>query len=161
MIIDGKQTPVPDNAPKRDWFLRFLVNLANKNRFELEITLNVGGLLISGTLAGVKKYFAGFGENFAASIGASKESEEIMTTFKKIGDECACVSHPEQTDAPSYIHLKNARFFATDGKMIEGDSGIWWRGRISEVQGFVLGSLVKPSVASQAGKEKIAQGVNS
>jgi len=38
------------NASSKDWFLQFLVNLANKNRFELDIiALTAGGILISGT----------------------------------------------------------------------------------------------------------------
>jgi hypothetical protein len=117
--------------------------MANKNRFELEVTLNVGGFLISGTLAGAKQYFADFGTDLAASFDKGKSSEEIKTTFRMIGDECACMSHSEQTDAPSYIHLKNASFFDAQGNAIQGKSGVWWRGRISMVQGFFPGPLTK------------------
>ena len=134
-----------DNSPAKDWFLQFLVNMANKSHFELQITLNVGGFLISGTLAGVKQYFADFGTDFASSFYAGKSFEEIRTTFQKIGDECACVSKSEPSDSPSYIHLKDARFFDAQGNSIGGNKGVWWRGRISEVQGFVPGSVGKPA----------------
>ena len=144
MMSEVRNTPHADN-PQKDWFLQFLVNMANKSHFELQVSLNVGGFVISGTLAGVKQYFADFGTDFASSFYAGKSSEEIRTTFQKIGDECACVSKSEPSDSPSYIHLKDARFFDAQGNSIGGHKGVWWRGRISEVQGFVPGTMSKPA----------------
>ena len=57
MINEAKNLHPTGSTPSKDWFLQFLVNLVNKNRFELEITLTVGGILISGTLVGVRQYF--------------------------------------------------------------------------------------------------------
>jgi hypothetical protein len=44
---------------------------------------------------------------------------------------------------PNYIHLKEAKFFLPSGagKPIPANQGVWWRGRLSEVSGFILGSL--------------------
>lgn len=42
MASDDKTIYSTGNAPQKDWFLQFLVNLANKNRFDLDITLTVG-----------------------------------------------------------------------------------------------------------------------
>ena len=153
MIGEITNKPSIDIAPQKDWFLQFLVNLANRNQFEIGITLNVGGLLISGTLVGVKRYFEVFGEDFSASFEAGKSPKDIELFFKKIGDECACVSHREKTESPSYIHLKNARFFDAQGNSIQGNRGVWWRGRISEVQGFVPGTLIIPATSSTSGKK--------
>ncbi len=130
-------------APSKDWFLQLLVNLANKNRFELDITLTVGGMLISGTLSGVRQYFNDLGAYFASPFETTVNTEELQMTFKTIGDQCACVSPSEQTDTPSYIHLKNARFFDASGRIISGTAGFWWRGRLSEIQGFSPGLLVE------------------
>ncbi|MGB3209795.1 MAG: gas vesicle accessory protein GvpU [Desulforhopalus sp.] len=130
-----------DSAPAKDWFLQFLVNLANKNRFELDVTLTVGGMLISGTLVGVKHYFDDLSAFFASPFESDKKSEEIKETFKEIGEQCTCVSPSEQSETPSYVHLKNAHFFDAQSKLISGNEGIWWRGRISEVQGFSAGRL--------------------
>jgi len=146
------------NAPVKDWFLQFLVNMANKNTFELDITLMVGGLLISGTLAGVRQYFDDLGAHFASPFASGKNSAEIESTFKKIGDQCSCVSPSEQTETPSYIHLKNARFYDAQGHLLPESNGVWWRGRISEVQGFVPGTLTKPSPASLPQGEKSSSG---
>lgn len=129
-------------APAKDWFLQFLVNLANKNEFELDITLSVGGLLISGTLTGVRQYFDELGTYFASPFSNKANSDEVSATFQKIGDQCSCISPSEQTDRPSYIHLKNAIFFDAQGKpQLSTEGGAWWRGRLSEVQGFSPGKM--------------------
>jgi hypothetical protein len=141
------------SAPVKDWFLQFLVNMANKNKFELDITLMVGGLLISGTLAGVRQYFDNLGAYFAHPFAAAKGSEEIESTFKKIGDQCSCVSPSEQTETPSYVHLKNVRFFDAQGRIMSNWEGVWWRGRISEVQGFSPGILGTPVSTSKTPQE--------
>jgi hypothetical protein len=141
-MANGKKIiPVTDSAPSKDWFLQFLVNLANKNRFELDITLTVGGILISGTLVGVRQYFDELSAFFANSFDSGKNPEVIKETFKQIGDQCACVSPSEQTETPSYVHLKNVNFLDAQSKLIPGNEGLWWRGRISEVQGFTPGKL--------------------
>jgi hypothetical protein len=143
MAIEEKNIYKTDNVPSKDWFLQFLVNLANKNRFELDITLTVGGILISGRLVGVRQYFDDLSTYFAGSFDSGKKTEEIKETFKKIGDQCACVSSSEQTENPSYIHLKNVHFYNAQGKLLSDDAGVWWRGRLSEVQGFAPGKLIK------------------
>jgi len=126
-------------APSKDWFLQFLVNLANKNTFELDITLTVGGLLISGTLTGVRQYFDELGAYFASPFREKTNSQEVSATFKKIGDQCSCISQSEQTDMPSYIHLKNAVIYDAQGNIQGAADGTWWRGRLSEIQGFSPG----------------------
>ena len=132
-----------DKAPAKDWFLQFLVNLANKNQMELDMTLTVGGILVSGTLVGVRQYFDDLSEYFASPFDTGKDSEMIKDTFKKIGDQCTCISPSEQTENPSYIHLKNTNFSDGQAKIPYGNTGTWWRGRISEVQGFTPGKLIK------------------
>lgn len=141
MPHDVKNVLSTDHVPPKDWFLQFLVNMANKRQFELDITLTVGGILISGTLVGVRQYFDELAAYFASPFELGKNSDEITTTFKKIGDQCSCVSPSEQTETPSYIHLKNVIFHDAQGKPISQRPGTWWRGRLSEVQGFVPGRL--------------------
>jgi len=128
-------------APTKDWFLQFLVNLANKNQFELDITLTVGGFLISGTLTGVRQYFDELGAYFAGPLENRENGGKVGRTFQKIGDQCACVSPSEQTETPSYIHLKQARFYNSQGSPLGSETGTWWRGRLSEVQGFAPGAI--------------------
>ena len=80
---------------------------------------------------------------FASPFDSGKNSEVIKETFKKIGDQCTCVSPSEQTETPSYIHLKNANFADAQSKKSFDNTGNWWRGRVSEVQGFTPGKLIE------------------
>lgn len=129
-----------ENAPSKDWFLQFLVNMVNKRDIELEITLTVGGLLVSGTMIGARKFFDDLGEYFASSYGSNESSSDILNTFQEIGKQCSCIAPSEKTETPSYIHLKNAIFFNNPGASLsEKSPRPLWRARISEVQGFSPG----------------------
>jgi hypothetical protein len=36
---------------------------------------------------------------------------------------------------------QSARFYSTDGTPVPSNAGVWWRGRISEISGIVIGIL--------------------
>ncbi len=50
-----------------DWFLRVLVGMANSSRLQVNVTLNVGGLLLSGTLISERQYFEGVAEGIRSA----------------------------------------------------------------------------------------------
>lgn len=139
-------TEVTPQAPllpvtQSDWFLQSLVNMVNINDLEFGITLQVSGLLVSGNLVGGKEYFEGFAEDFSSSFTNEPEvAENIKSSFAQYG-EIYEKKDGEEIPPPQYIHLKDTRFFNTSGNPIPGNKGVWWRGRISEVGGFTLGSL--------------------
>jgi hypothetical protein len=130
-------------AAPHDWFLQSLVNMANGSGFEVGITLQVSGLLVSGILVGGKAYFEGFADDFSSAFANDPEgAESVRSSFAKYG-EIYKEEEGKESPPPQYIHLKNTRFFNTSGNPIPGNRGVWWRGRISEVGGFTLGSLAK------------------
>lgn len=139
MSNETKNKEVERHLAREDWFLQTLVDTVNRSELSFGITLNVGGFLISGTLISGKSYFEGFGGDFASGCNNVKTAQSIKETFAKCGN--IYKEDQENLPPPAYIHLKDARFFNTSGRPIPGNRGVWWRGRISEVQGFVLGSL--------------------
>lgn len=125
-----------------DWFLQFLVKMANNAQMEIGITLQVSGMLVSGNLIGNKAYFDGFGTDFASPFS----DPEVAASIKQSFSSCCDTSANDDNETgnrppPQFIHLKNARFFNTAGNPIPGNRGVWWRGRICEVGGFMLGTL--------------------
>ena len=130
-------------APKEDFFLQTLVNIVNTTPFTIGITLNVGGLLISGELFSGKYYFEESGAQIASSLkdlGLPKPThEKIKKSIAKFGS--VYNKKPKEIESPVYIHLTNAKFITATGKSIPDYQNVIWRGRISEVQGFILGSL--------------------
>jgi hypothetical protein len=139
MTEESKEITQVMRVDDKDWFLQNLVNMANSNGLNFGITLNVGGFLVSGQLVGGKEYFEGFGSDFASPFGDSEAAEDIRASFAQHGDIYS--SGDEAVPPPSYIHIKEAKFFNTNGNPIPGNKGVWWRGRISQIDGFSLGSL--------------------
>ena len=125
----------------KDWFLQELVIMANSgNNISFGITLNVGGFLVSGHLIGGKTYFEGFGADFVSNFDDNDAAEKVKATFVQRGNDI--YPSNENQSPPAYIHMREARFYNTSGNPIPGNRGVWWRGRLSAVDGFSLGVLI-------------------
>ena len=73
------------NVDSKDWFLQDLIEIVNSGKMSFDVTLTVGGFLVSGTLVGGKEYFEGFGEEF--SFGLSGEAaKKVKAAFAKNGN---------------------------------------------------------------------------
>lgn len=133
-------TPV---TAETDWFLQNLVSFANDWGLEMGVTLQVSGMLVSGTLISGVKYFEEFAAQFSGGIKNSSELSEqfhqLISSYKEVYD----VETTEMNNRlpPNYIHLRNAKFYQPGQKPFPTDHGVLWRGRVSEVGGFNLGSF--------------------
>jgi len=137
-MVDTKSEPTQVMiVDDEDWFLQFLVNLANSGA-TFGITLNVGGFLISGYLIGGQAYFKDFGEEFSVFFQDEEATKDIKNIIVKNGE---LYTSEDDVPPPSYIHLQDAHFFNTNGNPVPNNRGVWWRGRLSEVDGFSLGVL--------------------
>lgn len=134
--------PFPPVA-QSDWFLQRLASFANHEGFEIGITLQVSGLLVSGVLVSGARYFEAIAEDFKQGLAAHEELaaivQEGIASFAEIyaeegGEDAA-------PPLPQYLHLRDAQFFSTAGTPIPGNQRVWWRGRVSEVGGFTIGQL--------------------
>jgi hypothetical protein len=113
---------------------------------ELGMTLLVSGFLISGKMVGGGKYVEGFANDFASGFVDQTLAENVRRSFSQYGEIYkADAAQPDTADpppdSPTYIHMKDARFFNTAGSPIPANRGVWWRGRLSEVSGFMMGTL--------------------
>jgi len=137
------------NAP-RDWLLETLVNLANQFELGIPITLIVQGAVITGQLIGVKQYFTEYGSVLGQGFrGLSEEiAASVQRIFTDTGDQSLVSlrdrnqqdTEESEPESPTYIHLKDTKFVFGSSLTPEGN-GVLWRGRISEVVGFSLGTL--------------------
>lgn len=129
-------------APSADAFLQFLVNLVN-NGSQLEsigVTLQMGGMLVSGSIVSGADYFDRFAASFTESLDTldADTRNGVRTSLAELGDVFRV---PQPVDPlPNYIHLADALFFSADGSPIAGQPTLW-RGRTSSVDGFILGRL--------------------
>lgn len=135
--MDTKQ--LTEVSEEKDWFLQMLVSMANNTeniKFSMGITLACHGFLISGELMSMSDYFDAFANDFSKVIPTSGELQEAISNLGKPKNDST-----EPLPPPVYIHLKGAKMFYPNQKPIPNNTGINWRGRISEIGGFMLGSL--------------------
>lgn len=116
---------------QHDWFLESFVQLANGSNLSVSITLTVGGSTVTGVLCGGLEYFRGIS-------GLLGEGFDPVTN---VGE---AMYGPGTVRGPAtYIHLKDARICAPGGEATPSrdQPGVYWRGRLSEVSGFLFGSI--------------------
>jgi len=124
-----------------DHTLRLIVDLVNSSDLEMGITLTGGGFLISGTLISGKSFFDGLADEMATSFEDESPKKAIHDYFARFGEIYATIAEGREHQLPIYIHLKDARHFHNSGKPMPGNRGVYWRGRISQVVGFCMGTL--------------------
>lgn len=122
---------------QNDWLIQWFAKFVNTSPMRVPLTFTVGGNQISGHLISEADYFEQLANDFSGAL-----PEENQATAKKMikslqpqpaadqGDEIAC----------QFVHLSNAKVFTDASKPIVS-GGTLWRGKISGIEGFHLGSL--------------------
>ena len=152
--LDGKEPalmPAPQPAPfQQDKFLAALVEEANVYNIAPSLTLCVGGLLITGDLTSTAVYLRAYGEEMERALSNQLGREptgEYAAPYREMADAAEKAwankrDNPAAAEpAPTYICLENARYFNPSGGYIPVHDGMYWRGKISAVDGFSLGRL--------------------
>ncbi|MCP3101481.1 hypothetical protein LZ198_21635 [Myxococcus sp. K15C18031901] len=159
----------PDYSPKinleafqqsqrSDWFLEQFVAFMNALDHSVGLTLSVGGTLVTGKLISPKEYFQTIGQQMEAAfakgglpsdvskqVGAfiqsrsetAAPSEELLRAAEKAA--IAADILPLSGNQRAYIHLKDAGILVPGTGTRTSLGGMLWRGRISEVEGFIIG----------------------
>lgn len=132
-----------DQPEGTDWYLGWIVGNAEQYGLEQGVTLTIGGNFVTGTLISGRKYFEEIGNLMRSASGdLSEEVREglgdIYGRFKEFYPEATGEDLPDYRF--SYIHLRNARIFE-NGRPLPTDRGFLWRGKLSAVDGFAIGSL--------------------
>jgi len=125
-----------------DWLLQEFIWMVNTYDMAIGITLNVGGLLVSGELIGGKSYFGEIGKDFTTSLGGS---DKIRKSFENWGRKIYSGGTNKKSrrdfEKPYFVHLKNAKFYYPGEQPVPKNRGLWWRSRLEAIDGFSLGSL--------------------
>jgi len=125
---------------KPDWFIQNVVHMATHG-VEMGVTLTLGGCIVSGTLISGKKYFDAMKDQILESV------EDEPTRDMMLGFIEANSSHydkdPSDCEPKSngYIHIKDAKLIDSSGSSVP-DTGMLWRGKISQVVGITIGSII-------------------
>ncbi|NHM33217.1 gas vesicle accessory protein GvpU [Neobacillus terrae] len=118
----------------KDTILEFFVQAANKHDFSLDITLNVKGAVITGTMISAKEYFGILSDLFGEG---DEVAQNLSEELSKAGNAAA------SNDSEAYfIHMKNTKVYCGDSKPTPSQGEILWRGKLREIDGFFLGRIV-------------------
>lgn len=122
-----------------DPMLEMLVSFAEKLDIGVGVTLTVRGLLISGNIITYQGYLEGLVQAFEST--SDNVGQIIATGYRSASQayqEALIKKGLEELPHPQYIHLSNARFISGN-RIVQ--TGVYWRGRLDEVDGFFLGII--------------------
>ncbi|MBM7585558.1 hypothetical protein JOC86_002100 [Bacillus pakistanensis] len=122
-----------------DAVLLMFLSLVEEDGIEIAITLNVDGVVVSGTLIGASAYYEGIKES-SKDLQDTTMSKIITKKFTDLMDGYSKQKQEQDTkedkeNSATFIHLKQARYLGTSHSPTTNSSN-WWRGRISSIDGF-------------------------
>jgi hypothetical protein len=119
-----------------------IVNSTHEGR--LGVTLNTNGLVVSGNLISLKKFYNELSHTLQhQSDPESKHSWKLL--FNRWIESLPKTEEELELIGIRYVCLEDARFFP-GLESIPSSSGLLWIGKIESVDGFCLGKLGPPSV---------------
>jgi hypothetical protein len=121
-----------------DSFLRGFAKAAQKTDFSMSITLGVRGAIVTGMLIGRDKWL----EELSAALSAAGEVGQGLGDGLREGFREADLQQPaDQEVFYGFLHLKDAQYVLGGSSFAPTTAGFLWRGRISEISAWSLGSL--------------------
>ncbi|MRX71221.1 gas vesicle protein GvpU [Bacillus lacus] len=122
----------------KDSILEVFVQAANKHNFALDITLNVKGAIVTGTLTSAKEYFHLLSDTFE---GDNEIAQKLSEQLEQAGESFQSGGAKEA----NFIHMKDTKVYIGDSKSTPSKGKILWRGKLEEVDGFFLGKIFDSS----------------
>ena len=114
-----------------DSLLLAVINLAEAEvPVETDVTLVVGGFLISGTAVSAKRYFM---HNAVSAMAGIMEQVKNEATRRE--------ANRAETIEKTYIHLKDARYYTPGQNPIPSNTGVFCRISLDAIAGFSFGRL--------------------
>lgn len=138
------ETEKKRERPSTDWVLEHLVTTVNRvKNAGINVTLVVPGAVITGTLIGFYEYYVEYGKVWM-ELTPGDTGKAIERNWREFAEKGFAELETKEPnfDPPHYIHVKDARLASVEGVAPPAPHlGFLWRGRISEVSGFAIGSL--------------------
>lgn len=129
----------------KDSILEYFVQASNTQDFSLDISLNINGSVVSGTLISAKDYFETL----------SQKLEDGSEISQKLSEQLGAASETAESNPDgeaNFIHMKNTRVYCGDNKPTPSKGQILWRGKLDEIDGFFLGKISESKSSSTTKK---------
>lgn len=137
-----------------DWILRIMLDAVSITKQEQAITLVCGGVVVSGVVVPEETFFARIGLNevgrdIAEEVADERQQrEELAERARQEGlSEEARRSLDDKIDdlQRRFVHMRDVVIFSGP-RMVTAEA---WRGRLSEVSGWSLGTVDKEAASRQ------------
>ena len=140
-----EQADEPFGHDKPDEVLTIFVKLVNRvPGAGMGVTLFVRGAIVSGTLVGGAAFFEGLAESadnaFRGTTGEEPSGEGLGAVFREVASETYGENADWERRPTGHLHLRDAQVFHP-GAVPMPAGGTRWRGRLSSVDGWMLGTL--------------------
>ncbi|GEB13555.1 hypothetical protein GUY44_07080 [Pimelobacter simplex] len=123
-------------AAQPDPVLGLLADSIMAGDSSLQVTLTVGGSLVTGVLVSRTKWINDLMDHYGEAVAYM---DGFARAWSKMDAEAE--QNPAEPAYAGFLHLVEARVVSPAGFLPNGDPGAFWRGRLSEVQGWSLGVL--------------------
>ncbi|AFZ28610.1 hypothetical protein Cylst_6392 (plasmid) [Cylindrospermum stagnale PCC 7417] len=140
-MADNQDKNLPSNM-EIDVVLKTIISLVNQTGMEIDITLYVKGIIFSGVAISAEKYFDSLAKEIETANGEPIVTQAFAEGFRKFRDNITLLYKEKEDNKPDpiHVHLRNAKFIS--GTIFNPDDiGIYWRGRLDQVDGFSLGKI--------------------
>ena len=129
------------DAYSPDRYLQYLVSIVNGTDLQYTITLFVDGIIISGFLISMERYFAGIKEKLTRQLDMEEDKKQKVIRYLTDQDHIMVDVEAEKDNPfPQCIHMRDVTIMFAKDNLVKS-KGLWWRGRIAQVDGFTLGAL--------------------
>lgn len=118
--------------------VRRLVATADKIGLGIQVTLQVGGLMVEGELCSVAEYYDSLAKQFAAAKSASAAADAARLGLVEGTQELVANANTVvamETYVPEFVHLKKVT--VTGATVFTAP---YWRGRIDRIDGLIVGT---------------------
>lgn len=151
-LLAAQEEKVSDESvPTVDQVLQFLVAAINQSDASagIDLTLTVGGTLVTGTLVSVPEWM----RRLSATCARSTPESGLDVVFSEIADdaEAARAANPDDLDSVRHIHLADCVHYVGGETRLPTDGRALWRGRLSQVDGWTFGRLGERPLATDPG----------
>ena len=116
-----------------DGVLQGIVDKVNRSDGELPVTVNSGGVIVSGVLIAFEKYFQGI------HAQAQHEDNPLSPALVDYFTACESSSKATASEPPNFVHLKDVRIFSVSEPSRPVLNFALWRGALANVAWFALG----------------------
>ncbi|GAA1395396.1 hypothetical protein ACFQZ4_54105 [Catellatospora coxensis] len=122
-----------------DHLLRILAGAAQELSFKMSMTVNIGGATVLGVLIGRDVWVE---ELTAVAAKAGPGGQSLGESFQGLFQSVDLNRPADEEPVYGYLHLRDARYLSGGAVSPQyPNAGFLWRGRISEINGWTLGSL--------------------